>query len=78
MVEEGFLADDPTAAQAQKFQLLTFFIGQIELSAMNAGLTRMQIQHEFNEFQHVFAVTIGPSDQGPQSCDQLPGMHGLG
>ena len=30
---------------------------------MNAGLTRMQIQHEFTEFQHVFAVTIGPSHQ---------------
>ena len=78
MVEEGFLADDPRAAQAQEFQHLIFFISQIELSAMDAGLMRMQIQHEFTEYQHVFAVTIGPSHQRLQSCDQLLGMHGLG
>ena len=63
MVEKSFLADNPTAAQAQKFQHLIFLIGQIERAAMNAGLTRVQIQREFAKFQHIFAVTIGPAHQ---------------
>ena len=77
MVEEGFLAENPTAAQAQKFQHLIIYIGQIERSAMNAGLTRMKIQREVTKFQHIFALIIGPAHQRLQSCDQLLGMQGL-
>ena len=78
MVGEGFLADDPTAAQAQKFQHLIFFIGQIEWSAMNGGLSRMQIQCKFAEFWHIFSVTIDSAHQRLKSCDQILGMQRLG
>ena len=78
MDENGFFADDLTARLAQKLQHLIFLIDQIKRAAMNASLSRVQVQRQIAKFQHIFAMSIGTTHQRLKSGDQFSGMHGLG